>query len=86
MGEHSKERTGMLSKSFWMGALDRAVKTAAQALLTLWGSSEVLNILDINVVESLGVAAGMAVLSLLTSVASAPAGDKGSSALLPGAK
>ncbi|MFC5230298.1 holin [Pseudonocardia zijingensis] len=76
----------MLTKAFWLGAADRSVKSFAQALLLLWGSDEVFNILEIDVVPALGVGAGAAALSLLTSIVSAPAGDKGSSALLPGAK
>ena len=88
MGAHSKpeERITMLTAAFWMGALDRAVKSAAQALLLLWGADEGFNLISVDLPTSLGLAAGAAVLSVLTSIASAPAGEKGSSALLPGAK
>lgn len=86
MGAHSKERIAMLTAAFWMGALDRAVKSAAQALLLLWGADEGFNLISVDLPTSLGLAAGAAVLSVLTSIASAPAGEKGSSALLPGAK
>jgi hypothetical protein len=75
----------MLTAAFWLGATDRAVKSYAQALLLLWGSDEVFNILEIDIVPALGVGAGAAALSLLTSIVSAPVGDKGSTALLPGA-
>jgi len=87
MGEHSKteERISMLTKSFWLGAADRAVKSAAQALLLLWGADEGFNLISVDLPTSLGLAAGAAVLSLLTSVASAPVAEEGT-ALLRGAK
>jgi Putative lactococcus lactis phage r1t holin len=75
----------MLTASFWTGATDRAVKSFAQALLLLWGADEGFNLIEIDLAPSFGVAAGAAILSLLTSIVSAPAGDKGSTSLLPGA-
>lgn len=75
----------MLTKSFWIGVADRAVKTAAQTLVTLWGADQAFNLLEIDLVPALGVAAGAAVLSVLTSLASARVGDEGTS-LLRGAK
>lgn len=75
----------MLTAAFWTGTIDRAVKSFAQALLLLWGASEGFNVLQIDVGPAFGVAAGAAVLSLLTSIVSAPAGDKGSTSFLPGA-
>lgn len=74
----------MLTAAFWTGAADRAVKSFAQALLLLWGSSEIFNVLEIQVGPAFGVAGGAAVLSLLTSIVSAPAGDKGTTSMLPG--
>ena len=76
----------MLTASFWTGAIDRAVKSAAQSLLLLWGADEGLNIIEIDLGSSLGLAGGAVALSLLTSIVSAPAGDKGSTSLLPGGK
>lgn len=75
----------MLNAAFWTGAIDRAVKSFAQALLLLWGADAGFNLLQIDIGPAFGVAAGAAVLSLLTSIVSAPAGDKGSTAFLPGA-
>lgn len=76
----------MASTAFWTGAFDRAMKSFAQALLLLWGADEGLNLLDIDIVPSLGVAAGAAVLSLLTSIVSAPVGEPGTTSLLPGGR
>ncbi|MGD9989323.1 holin [Pseudonocardia sp.] len=75
----------MLTAAFWTGTADRAVKSFAQALLLLWGADAGFDVLSIDMPGALGVAAGAAVLSVLTSIVSAPAGDKGSSSLLPGA-
>lgn len=62
----------MFTKVFWKDAVERAVKTMAQTLLTLWLTSEaVFNILTVDWTQALGVAVGAAVLSVLTSVASA---------------
>jgi hypothetical protein len=90
MGEHSlyeepTERISMLTSAFWLGALDRAGKTFAQSLVTLWGADQAFNLLQIDLVPALGVAAGAAVLSVLTSLASAPVGGEGTS-MLRGAK
>ena len=74
----------MLTAAFWTGAVDRAVKSFAQALLVLWGADAGFNILQIDVGPALGVAAGAAVLSLLTSVASTAVGDKGTTSFIPG--
>lgn len=75
----------MLTATFWTGAIDRAVKSFAQALLLLWGASEGFNVLEIQLAPAFGFALGAALLSLLTSIVSAPAGDKGSTSFLPGA-
>lgn len=80
----------MGSKAFWISALDRAVKSFAQALILLWGADAGLNLLEIDLVRSLGVAASALVLSLLTSVASAPLGGGGdgdhTTCMLPGCR
>ena len=90
MGRHearSDSREGapvFTSAAFWRGAADRAVKSAAQTLLLLWGADAGFSVLTIDVPAALGVAAGAAVLSVLTSVVSAPAGDAGTTSLIPG--
>jgi len=73
------------TKAFALGVVDRSVKSFAQALLLLWGADAGFNVLSIDPLAALGVAGGAAVLSVLTSVVSAPIGDTGSTSLLPGA-
>ncbi len=75
----------MYSKAFWLGALDRSAKSFAQALLLLWGADAGFNLLSIAPLPALGIGAGAAALSVLTSIVSAPVGDSGSPSLLPGA-
>lgn len=74
----------MYTAAFWAGAFDRVIKSFAQALLLMWGADEGFSLVEINFAQSLGVAAGAAVLSLLTSLISAPVADRGSTSLLPG--
>lgn len=78
-------RNTMLTAAFWTGTADRAVKSFAQALLLLWASDQGFNILEVSWPAALGLGGGAALLSVLTSIVSAPAGDKGSSSFLPGA-
>jgi hypothetical protein len=61
----------MTTLTFWLAAAERAVKTFAQALLALLtASSAPLDLLHTNWVGCLSVAAGAAVLSVLTSLTS----------------
>lgn len=77
----------MWTAAFWKDAAERAVKTAAQALLSLWLVGDVLfNIFTVDWGSALGVAAGAAVLSLLSSIVSAPVGQPGSASVLSGDK
>lgn len=72
----------MWTVKFWKAAAERAVKSAAQALILLWAADGGLNILDVNVTEAFGLSGGAAVLSLLTSVVSAAVGDSSSPSLV----
>ena len=73
----------MFTKTFLIDAAERAAKTAAQNVLLFWGLADGLfNILQINLWETLGIALGGAVLSLLTSVISSRVGDTGSASLV----
>lgn len=63
---------------FWAAAAERALKTLAQTLVALIGANAV-SILDLDWANMFGVAATAAVVSVLTSVASAPFGNNGPS-------
>ena len=64
------------STAFWTATLERAIKTAAQSLITLIGT-EAVGILAIDWAQILSVTATMTLLSVLTSVASGPIGEPG---------
>ncbi|WP_347031714.1 holin [Brevibacterium paucivorans] len=64
------------SKAFWTATAERAIKTAAQSLITLIGTDAV-GILAIDWAQILSVTATMTLLSVLTSVASGPIGEPG---------
>jgi len=72
----------MFSVAFWKSAGERCAKSAAQALLLAWGGDQVFNLFTISPLAALGVAGGAAVLSVLTSVVSAPVADDGSPSLV----
>lgn len=73
----------MLTSTFWASTAERAVKTAAQALLSLWLIGDVaFNLLSVDWPAALGVSAGAAVVSVLTSLVSAPVADQGSPSLV----
>lgn len=74
----------MLTQAFWIGLVDRAVKSFAQSLVVLWGADAGFNVLHVSWPGALGVAAGAALLSALTSLASAPLGETGTTSFLPG--
>lgn len=60
----------IFTKTFWMEATERAVKTAAQAFLAL-DLGETANILTIDWPAMIGVAGGAALFSYATSIVSA---------------
>jgi hypothetical protein len=64
----------MWTASFWTAAVERAVKTAAQALVALLGA-EGLGLHTAPWGTAVSIAGLAAVLSVLTSIASAGAGD-----------
>lgn len=74
------------SAAFWKGALDRAVKSVAQSLLLLWGADSGLDIVHVDWRGALAYAGGAAVLSLITSVLSAGAGDPGTTSMISGGR
>jgi hypothetical protein len=69
--------------TFWKGAVERSVKSAAQALVLFWGVGDgLLNLWSINPVETAGIAVGATVLSVLTSLISVGAGPTGSPSMV----
>ena len=68
------------TKAFFLATLERSIKTFAQTLVAVLGVG-FLDILKTDWVQSLSVAAGAAVLSILTSVASAEIGKMGGPSL-----
>lgn len=64
----------MFKRKFWPAAAERAIKTAAQVLVAFLGA-DVVDAFSVDYGRAGGIAAGAAIVSLLTSIASAPAGD-----------
>lgn len=65
----------VFTKRWLICALVRSLRTFSQGLVTLIGS-DMINIVDLDWVKMLGIAATMAVVSLLTSVAGLPEVDE----------
>ena len=72
----------MFTYQFWQLAIERAVKTFAQSLLAIFSATGV-GLLTVPWAASLSTAGIAAVLSVLTSIASAPVGEPNSPSLLP---
>ena len=73
----------LFTLGFWLEALDRSIKSAAQAPLVVWGIGDgLLSVLEMNWGVVGPVAAGGAIVSVLTSVASAGFATRGSASLL----
>lgn len=70
------------SKTFWVDAAERAVRTFAQALLAVLGAGFVVTDAA-QWTEALLAAAFAALLSVLTSVAGGTVGDPNTGSLLP---
>lgn len=70
----------MFTATFIKDALERALKTFAQSALATLGLGSV-DVLAVNWVGVLSVGAGAALISVLTSVASEPAGVGGTASL-----
>lgn len=67
----------MWTPSFWKQTAERAVKSAAQALLGMW-ALDGLNTLDADWTLAFGVATGAVVLSALSSLITAGVGERNS--------
>jgi hypothetical protein len=66
----------MWSLAFWKDTAERAIRTAAQALLALWGT-QVTGIMQVDWAQALSVAALAALSSVLMSLIATGVGDKG---------
>lgn len=80
--------SSIFTRSFWRDAAERSIKTAAQGVLIGLGASNSgpVNLFEFNLQRGLGFAAGGFVVSLLTSIVSAPLGESGTASLLPAPK
>ena len=72
----------MYTASFWKDAFERAVKTAAQAVVLFLGADQLFDAVSADWASAGSFALGGAVLSLLTSVVSAPLGDPGTASVV----
>lgn len=68
---------GTYNKRFWQYAFERAIKSAGQSAIIFIGAEQ-LNVVAFDWATLGGFALGGALLSVLTSVASAPVGDDNS--------
>lgn len=73
----------MFSWEFWKQSLERAVKSAAQAVVLGLGLAEGLDLFTLDWALVGGLALGGAFLSVLTSIISAPFGENGSPSAVP---
>lgn len=71
----------MWTKIFWMDALDRAIRTFAQALLATVTVGDAIYHVDWQ--AGLGIAATAAVASVLTSISTSKVGDAETAAIVP---
>ena len=71
----------MYALTFWKDAAERAIRTAAQALLALW-ATDVSGVLAVDWVQAGSVSALAALTSLLMSVAATGTGSQDSASVL----
>jgi hypothetical protein len=57
----------LLTKEFWIGAIERAIKTFAQTLLALVGTDAV-GVLNVDIAQSVLASLAAAGISVLTSI------------------
>lgn len=67
--------TWLTSKVFWLRAIERAVKSAAQGGIVYFGGGETFDLWTVDVKGLTSMAVGMFVVSILSSIASTTVGD-----------
>jgi len=67
--------------TFWKDAAERAIRTAAQALLALW-ATDVSGVLAVDWVQAGSVSALAALMSLLMSIAATGTGSQDSASTI----
>jgi uncharacterized membrane protein len=72
----------MFSKTFWFDVIERAFKTMAQVGIVVVSAAGPFNLFTLDAKNFLGIVGGAAFLSVLTSIASAPFGVKGTASVL----
>lgn len=70
----------MVNKTFWYDLAERAIKTAAQALLAVFVAG--VTIMSVDWVDALAITGTAALVSVLTSIASAGVGSKDTASLV----
>lgn len=73
----------MFTVQFWKETLERAVKTFAQSIILATGLGAGFNLFQMDWGLALGFGGGGALLSILTSLGSAPFGQGGTPSLVP---
>lgn len=72
----------LFTTKFWADTAERAVKTVAQTVLSLWlVGDQLFNIMTVDWTVTAGVAIGAGVISVLTSVVSATVTSSDSASL-----
>ncbi len=71
----------MYTITFWKDAAERAIRTAAQALLALW-ATDVSGVLAVDWVQAGSVSALAALMSLLMSIAATGTGSQDSASTI----
>jgi hypothetical protein len=72
----------MFTRLFWKQLFERAVKTAAQTLILAVGAAQGFDLFTADWKTLGGAAAGGFVLSVISSIGSAPFGDSGTPSLV----
>ncbi len=76
----------MFTLNFWRAASERALKTAAQTAIVALGADKLGTLFAADFANVAGMAAGGALLSVLTSIATSAVGDTPSPSLVPDAE